>query len=63
MGNKSERVKSSETETESRREKFFRFKEEIDNSEKNARSGKKIMRIKKWSIVLGPIHQNNSRLS
>ena len=37
---KSEHVKSSETETESRREKFFRFKEEVDNSEKNARNGK-----------------------
>ena len=37
---KSEHVKSSETETESRREKFFRFKKEVDNSEKNARNGK-----------------------
>ena len=63
MENKSEHVKSSETETESRRKTFFRFKEEVDNSEKNARNGKNIMRIKKWSIVPGPIHQNNSLLS
>ena len=63
MENKSEHVKSSETETESRRETFSRFKEEVDNSEKNARNGKKIMRINKWSIVPGPIHQNNSLLS
>ena len=41
MENKSEHVKSSETETESKREKFSRFKEEIDNSEENARNGKK----------------------
>ena len=41
MENKSEHVKSSETETESRREKFSRFKEQVDNSEKNARNGKK----------------------
>ena len=41
--NVSEHVKSSETETESRREKFSRFKEDVDNSEKNARNGKKIM--------------------
>ena len=34
MGNKSEHVTSSETETESRREKVFRFNEEVDNSEK-----------------------------
>ena len=38
-------------------EKVSRFKEKVDNSEKNARNGKKIMRIKKWSIVPGPIHQ------
>ena len=31
--------------------------------EKNARNRKKIMRIKKWSIVPGPIHQDNSLLS
>ena len=37
---KSEHVKSSETETKSRREKFFRFKEEVDNPEENARNGK-----------------------
>ena len=43
--------------------RFFRFKEEVDNSEKNARNGKNIMRIKKWSLVPGPIHQNNSLLS
>ena len=43
MANVSEHVKSSETETESRREKFSRFKEDVDNSEKNARNGKKIM--------------------
>ena len=37
---KSEHVKFSEIDTEGRREKFFRFKEEVDNSEKNARNGK-----------------------
>ena len=36
MENKSERFKSSEYETESKREKFSRFKEEVDNSDKNA---------------------------
>ena len=47
--NKSEHVKSSDTETESRREKFSRFKEDVDNSEKNARNGKKIMDTKESS--------------
>ena len=42
MGNKSEHVKSSETETESRREKFFRFKEEVYNSEKMPGMEKKL---------------------
>ena len=63
MENKSEHVKSSETETESKREKFSRFKEEVDNSRKMPGMEKKIMRIKKWSIVPGPIHQNNSLFS
>ena len=39
MENKSERVKSSETETESRQETFFRLKEEFDNADRNARNG------------------------
>ena len=49
MENKSERFKSSGNETESRREKFSRFKEDVDNSEKNARNGKKIMDTKESS--------------
>ena len=39
MGNKIEPVKSSETETESRQETFFRLKEEFDNADRNARNG------------------------
>ena len=51
MENKSERFKSSETETESRREAFFRFKEEVDNSDKSASNGrgKKIIDTKESS--------------
>ena len=52
MENKSERFKSSETETaESRREAFFWFKEEVDNSDKSASNGrgKKIIDTKESS--------------
>lgn len=49
MENKSERFKSSEYETESKREKFSRFKEEVDNSDKNASNGKKIIDTKESS--------------
>ena len=51
MENKSERFKSSETETESRREAFFRFKEEVDNSDKSVSCGrgKKIIDTKESS--------------
>ena len=41
-------------------EQVSRFKEKVDNSEKNAKEWKKIMRIKKWSILPGPVRQNNS---
>ena len=49
MENKSERFKSSGNETESRREKFSRFKEEVDNCDKNASNGKKIIDTKESS--------------
>ena len=49
MENKSERFKSSGNETESRREKFSRFKEEVDNCDKNASDGKKIIDTKESS--------------
>ena len=50
MENKSERFKSSETETaESRREAFFRFKEEVNNSDKSVSNGKKITDTKESS--------------
>ena len=51
MENKSERFKSSETETESRREAFFLFKEGVDNSDKSASNGrgKKIIDTKESS--------------
>ena len=39
MENKSERFKSSKYETESKQEKFSCFKEEVDNSDKNAING------------------------
>ena len=39
MENKSERVKSSETETESRQETFFQLKQEFHNADRNARNG------------------------
>ena len=51
MENKSEHVKSSETETESRREKFSRFKEQVDNSEKNARNGKKYICVSRNGLL------------
>ena len=46
MENKSERFISSGNETESRREKFSRFKEEVDNCDKNVSNGKKIIDTK-----------------
>ena len=51
MENNSERFKSSETETESRREAFFLFKEGVDNSDKSASNGrgKKIIDTKESS--------------
>ena len=49
MENKSERFKSSGNETESRREKFSRFREEVDNCDKNASNGKKIIDTKESS--------------
>ena len=53
MENKSERFKSSGNETESRREKFSRFKEEVDNCDKNASTGKKIIDTKESSCQTG----------
>ena len=49
MENKSERFRSSKYETESKREKFSCFKEEVDNSDKNAINGKKIIDTKESS--------------
>ena len=49
MENKSERFKFSEYETESKREKFSSFKEEVDNSDKDASNGKKIIDTKECS--------------
>ena len=45
MENKSERVKSSKTETENRQETFFRLKAESDNVNRNARNGITIILI------------------
>ena len=54
MENKSERVKSSETETESRLETFFRLKEEFNLMliDRNARNGIIIMNFIKISCLI-----------
>ena len=54
MENKSERVQSSETETESRRETFFRLKEEFNLMliDRNARNGIIIVNFIKISCLI-----------